>query len=303
MSPQIVVVPASTKAGRETIRQLLESEGSTPQVRGIYRDPSKAPVEFTQHPRFEAKQGDVSSGTGLDFGSADAVFYIPPPTFDGTDQGEWAARCAEHVKHAIREAPSVKRLLLLSAMGAQHDHGIGLLCLNHISDKILRDAAQDVIMVRPGFFQEFFGTALEMAKADPPVVYSWSTPIDHKIPMVSLKDIAKACTKVLLADSESVKQMPHDFKIVGPRSYSSRDLKDAVEQVTGKAVELQLVERDQLAGYVRQETPEPHVGEIVEFLEACLPGGVIDGEAELGENTVVGEIELVDALRGLHATA
>lgn len=123
MPLRIAVVPASTKAGRETIRQLLETE-SKPFVRAIYRDPSKAPSGFTQNPNFEATKGDVGTGAGLDFSSVDAVFYIPPPTYDGTDQGEWATRCANNVKRAIQDASSVRSLLLFSALGAQHDHGI-----------------------------------------------------------------------------------------------------------------------------------------------------------------------------------
>lgn len=120
---QITVVPASTKAGRETIRALLQSE-SKPTVRGVYRDTSKAPPDFLKHPHFEAVSGDVGAGTGLDFRGSDAVFYIPPPTYDGTDQGEWATRTATNIKNAIQDAPSMKRLLLFSAVGAQYDHSI-----------------------------------------------------------------------------------------------------------------------------------------------------------------------------------
>ena len=119
----ITVLPASTKAGRETIRVLLESEGK-PFVRGIYRDISKAPADLIKHPNFEAVKGDVGTGVGLDFTRSDAVFYIPPPIYDGTDQGEWATRTATNVKIALRDAPSVKRLLLFSAVGSQYDHSI-----------------------------------------------------------------------------------------------------------------------------------------------------------------------------------
>jgi hypothetical protein len=122
MPPHITVVPASTKAGLETIRQLLASD-QKPHIRAIYRDPSKAPTDFTQHTNFEATKGDVGTGTGLDFSGCDTVFYIPPPTFDGQDQGEWATRTATNVKKAVRDAGSVKRLLVFSALGAQHDHG------------------------------------------------------------------------------------------------------------------------------------------------------------------------------------
>jgi hypothetical protein len=66
----------------------------------------------------------------------------------------------------------------------------GLLCLNHISETILRDAAQEVIMIRPGFFYDEFAHALEEARADPPAFHSWITPVDHKIPMVSFTPLA-----------------------------------------------------------------------------------------------------------------
>jgi uncharacterized protein YbjT (DUF2867 family) len=123
MPSHLTIVPASTQAGKETIRKLLESD-EKPFVRGIYRDPTKAPLEFRQSPNFQAVKGDVSTGQGLDFSDSNAVFYIPPPVFDGSDQGEFATRAATNVKNAIQSAPTVKRLLLHSAVGAKYDHGI-----------------------------------------------------------------------------------------------------------------------------------------------------------------------------------
>lgn len=123
MSLHITVLPASTQSGKETIRALLESD-SKPTVRAIYRNPAKAPVEFKEHSNFEATQGDVATGEGLDFSSSQAILYIPPVTYDGTDQGQFATRTAQNVKEAIQRTPSLKKLILHSAMGAQYDHGI-----------------------------------------------------------------------------------------------------------------------------------------------------------------------------------
>lgn len=122
MPVRITVLPASTSAGRETIRALL-ADASKPIVHGIYRNTVKAPTEFTEHPNFTASQGDVTSGAGLDFGGSDAVLYVPPPTYDGTDQTEFATTTANHVKKALQEA-GVRKLMLHSAMGSQYDHGI-----------------------------------------------------------------------------------------------------------------------------------------------------------------------------------
>lgn len=61
----------------------------------------------------------------------------------------------------------------------------GILRLNHTTDEILKDSVEEVVIVRPGYFQEMWAHAFETIKADPPVVYSVITPLDHKIPMVN----------------------------------------------------------------------------------------------------------------------
>ena len=122
MSLQITVLPASTNAGKATIRTLL-SQDSVKSVQGIYRDVSKAPSEFTENPKFTASVGDVSNGKGLDFTGSDAVLYIPPPPQDAASLDDHATRAATHVKEALSKA-FVKRLALISSMGAQFDREI-----------------------------------------------------------------------------------------------------------------------------------------------------------------------------------
>ena len=123
MALRITVIPASTQAGKETVRTLL-ADDRKPFVNAIYRDVSKVPTEFVNHPHFIAVKGDVTKDSGLDFSDSDAVFYIPPPTYDGTDSAEFATTNANNIKAALKRAPSVKRLLVFSAIGAQYDKGI-----------------------------------------------------------------------------------------------------------------------------------------------------------------------------------
>ncbi|CAM1503155.1 Fc.00g079310.m01.CDS01 [Cosmosporella sp. VM-42] len=296
----ITVVPASTKAGRETIRVLPESENK-PYIHGIYRDPSKAPAEFIECKNFEATEGDVGTGAGLSFAGSDAVFYIPPPIYDGTDQGEWATRTATNVKNSLRNAPRVKRLLLFSAVGSQYDQSIGILRLNHISDMILKDAALEVFIVRPGYFQEDWAHLLGMALADPPAIQSWITPVDHKVPMVKLRKPKRHKQMLCKLPTGRVNQtQPPLFQAIRSPALQLYRSQDAVGEVTGKEVELKPVKRDELAGFFAKQVPEGYVQELVDMTTALLPGGIMVGDFEYDENTIKGRVQLVDTLRQLY---
>ncbi|KAI8307681.1 hypothetical protein K4K61_003257 [Colletotrichum sp. SAR11_59] len=155
MSSHITVLPASTQAGKETIRFLLQSE-QKPFVRGLYRNIDKAPAEFTNFSNFQAVQGDIATGKGLDFADSDAVLYIPPPTWDGTDQEEFARRTATFVANALKKSPRVKRLVIQSALGAQHDpekilstKDIGQFCAETLLADAIDPSKRDIRLFGP----------------------------------------------------------------------------------------------------------------------------------------------------------
>ncbi|RYP75192.1 hypothetical protein DL771_002517 [Monosporascus sp. 5C6A] len=303
MPLQITVVPASTQVGTAVIRVLLASE-TAPVVRGYYRDPAKAPAEFTSHPRFEAAKADVSDGPTLDFSGSDAVLYVPPPTYDGRENGEVARQNAVNVKTALEAAkPSPRRLLVLSAMGAEHSSGIGILKINHISDDVLKESAPEVLIARPAYFQEGLAHVFEEIKADPPVFHSVFSPADHQVPMVSLTDIGNACAQKLLETGQQPPARPYVFYMTGPRNYSSLDVKAAVEEVTGKKIDLVTVAKDDLIAFFSNQVPAPMAAELAEMTVATLPGGLIaKGFHDYDDdgNTYKGRVELVDALRRLY---
>ncbi|KAK5166834.1 uncharacterized protein LTR77_007563 [Saxophila tyrrhenica] len=296
MPLQITVLPASTQAGRETIRSLL-AEGEPPLIQAVYRDVSKAPSEFTSHADFKAVKGDVSSGTGLDFSTSDAVFYIPPPTYDGTDSSEFGRNAANNVKAALETASGVKRIVLLSAMGAQNDKGVGILSINHVTDETLKTSAAEVVVVKPGFFMETWVSALDTAKADTPYFDSYITPDDHEIAVVSLDDIGKVCAQQLLDTGNSLPSSPYSVNLRGPRDYSALDVQSALQEVTGKKVKINAIKPDQLPAFFGQHVPAQYADELAEMTAACLPGGLIAKEMVQEEGVARGQIELVEVLR------
>ena len=57
-------------------------------------------------------------------------------------------------------------------------------------------AAPEVVIVKPGYFQENWAHVFETIKQDPAVIYSTITPNDHKIPMVCVA--ITVCTALVL---------------------------------------------------------------------------------------------------------
>lgn len=126
---KITIAPASTKTGAAVIRSLLTFTDRNVEITALYRDLKKVPDEFTSHENFTAVKADVSDASSLDFSNADALLAITPPTFDGRDIAKHSETVSNNVKSAVEEAGSVKRLVLLSSMGAEFDHGVvSLVC-------------------------------------------------------------------------------------------------------------------------------------------------------------------------------
>lgn len=123
---QVTVLPASARTSQATIRALL-AHPSHPSIKGIYRDPSKAPEEFASNPRFEAIVGDPQDVSSLDLGlkGSDAVVVTIPPVRDpSVDIVANAAQMAQNIKTAVEKAGTVKNLVMVSTKGAQYDRGL-----------------------------------------------------------------------------------------------------------------------------------------------------------------------------------
>ena len=120
---QIVVAPASTRTAAAAIQALLARGSSSISIKGLYRDLSKVPAEFQKHKNFEAAQGDVSDPATLNFTGATAVLAVTPPTFTG-DAEAHAQNVSRNVADAVEKSGTVKKLVLLSSVGAQRSEGV-----------------------------------------------------------------------------------------------------------------------------------------------------------------------------------
>ncbi|KAK4245883.1 hypothetical protein C7999DRAFT_33740 [Corynascus novoguineensis] len=294
----ITVVPASPKTGQAAIRALL-ADASNPIVRGVYRDLSRVPAEFRSNPRFEAVQGTVEDAATLDFSGSDAVFNITPPLYQEIeiDIVAHARQVSENVKAAVKKAESVRRLVLLTSVGAQYDHGTGEILTNHEAEVVLRDAAPEVVFVRASYFMENWATSLETLPAG--YFFTTVTPVDRPLSMIAVQDIGSTCAAEALATGTSLPSNPHIFELHGPREYSSLDVQKAFEEVTGKSVEMRPVEKDGLDDFYAAVFPPKVAKEFTAMNKSFLEGGIMYEDPQPTGEKKYGKTELVEVVKQL----
>lgn len=121
---RITIVPAGPKTSAATIRQLLNKAPASVDVYGVYRNISKVPAEFLSHKNFHAVRGDIEDASSLDLSGSDAVMTSTPPFFSGEDPFGKTEEVSNNVKGAVEKAGRIKRLMLLSSMGAEFAEGV-----------------------------------------------------------------------------------------------------------------------------------------------------------------------------------
>ncbi|KAF9775316.1 hypothetical protein IL306_006596 [Fusarium sp. DS 682] len=295
---QIIIAPASNKTSTAAIHSLL-SQNSQIQIKGLYRDLKKVPNEFASADNFTAVQGDVGDVNTLDFSGSDAVLMVLPPAYDGRDIIEHAQRISNNVKTAIEKAGSVKRLVLLSSVGAEFSEGVGELRTNHISEEVLKKTnIPEIIIIRCSYFMENWTMSVETLKDSNPYFFSTITPLDFKIAMVAIKDIGEAMATQLIRDwAPPIK--PYIMELHGPEPYCPLDVQKAFSQALGNDVEVKAIEKDDLAAFYGKIFAPQIVNEWVEMTTSFLPGGIAEKDLSKPSDVDVihGKTTLGEALR------
>ncbi|KAH6889248.1 hypothetical protein B0T10DRAFT_487604 [Thelonectria olida] len=293
---KVTIAPASPKTGASAIRWLLSSDNDCIQVNALYRNLDKVPDEFRSRPNFTATQADVADAPSLDFSGTDAVLVITPPVYDGRDVAAHAEVVSINVRDAIEKAGTVKRVVLLTSVGAHLSEGVGEVKTNHIAETVFAATkVPEIVFVRCAYFMENWAMDLRTLREPQPYFYSTITPLDMNIPMVAVTDIGRAlATELVKEPSRTAK--PHIFELQGPQDYSPLDVQDAFSQALGKQVEVKSVEKEGLREFYSAIFPPSVVNDWVEMAVSFLPGGVMY-ENPSHDEVVHGETGLEEAIK------
>lgn len=122
------------------------------------------------------------------FTGADLVYLMVPNNFSATDYRTYIKSIGQHYANAVK-ASGVKKIVLLSSIGAHLEKGTGPIAGLHDVEQILNKLENtDLLYLRPGFFYNNFYANLDLIKHAGIIGSNYGA--DQPIVMVDPQDIA-----------------------------------------------------------------------------------------------------------------
>jgi uncharacterized protein YbjT (DUF2867 family) len=218
MTNNILVTGATSNISTAIIKQLV-SDGQS--VRALVRDSKKA--ENLKDLGVELRIGDLEKPVTLNqvFSGIDTAFILTAPTPRAPEQFSnalWAARQA-----------GVKRIVRLSAFGAEHNAPTINSRLHALSDSELVASGMTYTIIKPHFFMQNLSMAIKNSVDEGVLRFSLG---DGKLALIHTNDIAEFAAKILTTNK-------HDnvvYTITGPESISLYEVASEVSSIIHKTI-------------------------------------------------------------------
>jgi uncharacterized protein YbjT (DUF2867 family) len=258
----VAVTGITGKVGGRVARGLL-AQGQT--VRAVVRSRAKADEWAALGcEAFVASIDDAEAMTEA-FRGVDGVFLMTPPNYDPEPGFPDTQQNAAAMRTAIQESRPGK-VVFLSTVGAQVTEP-NLLNNSGMTEAMLRTVAVPVAFLRAAWFMENAAWDIESAKSG--VVHSFLQPLDHRIPMVAMEDIAQTAVELLGEYWKGVRIV----ELEGPERYSSNDVAAALASALGTPVRNEIVPRSTWEELFRSQgmkNPVPRIRMVDGFNEGWI---------------------------------
>lgn len=190
----ITVMGATGNTGRGIAERLL-ARGE--KVRAVVRNKEKAKDLAAKGAELVAGNADDTRFLAEAFKGADAVYTLIPPNYAAPDFAAYQDKLGVATAEAIRQS-GVKKVVLLSSLGAEHEKGTGPIAGLHRQEKRLRELpGVDVLSLRAAYFMENLFGNLGMIKHQG--INGGAIAGGVKVTMIATQDIADAAAKRLAA--------------------------------------------------------------------------------------------------------
>ena len=232
-----LVLGITGRVGGATAQNLL-AKGY--KVRALVRDPRKAADWGSQG--VELVQGDFSDAaalTGALQGVEGAYIMLPPIMTPQRGFPEANAIIAGYVDAFGRVPPP--RLVVLSSIGTEKPHGLGLITQTHMLEEALASFTFPIAFIRAGSFFENNISLLPVA-AQSGHFYTFYQPVERPVPSIATRDIGALAAQLLTDKSWTGRRI---IELGSP--YSPTQIASAISEVLGRPVIAQAVPRERWA--------------------------------------------------------
>jgi uncharacterized protein YbjT (DUF2867 family) len=221
------VLGVTGQTGAATARALL-ARGAA--VRVVVRDAVRAaPWSARGAEVAVADLADAEAMTAA-FTGAEAAYVLNPPAYAQPDLFARAEALASTLLAAAR-ASHLKRLVVLSSIGAHLPAGTGNVGTNRTFERVLGALDGGVTFLRPAYFMENWRWVAAVA-AERGLLPSFLSPAERAIPMVSVADVGEAAAQAMLQPGGGRRVV----EIAGPAPCSPEDAAAAFSEAFGRPV-------------------------------------------------------------------
>lgn len=262
-------------------------------VRGVVRDPAKAAAWVARGVTpAVADQADPAALRSA-LSGVDGAFVMLPPMFAPTADFAEARRLVDALRSAVAAAAPL-RVVALSSIGAQHDHGLGVITPLHLLERALGTLPMPVAFVRAGWFMENAAGDVQLA-FDRGVLNSHLQPLDRPVPMVSTEDVGRVAAEVLARPWAGRRVI----ELAGPVPYAPQDVAAALSQLVRRPVRPTALPRDTWEpAFVTAGAPPAAAALRAEMLDG-FNAGHIDFQGGDGTEAAYGRTTLDQAIARL----
>jgi len=238
----------------------------------------------------KAAIGSVSDADFLaeTFAGADSLFAMTPPNLGGSNVIENTVNAGNAFAAAINKA-GVKRIVMLSSIGADQENGTGPIAGLHQIEKIYSKLENTAVtFLRAGFFFNNFYNDVPMIKGAG--IMGANYPANTKIPFVHPEDIAAAAAEELQKETtgKNVRYIISDVR-------TPNDAAKVLGNAVGKTdlLWIEFTDEESLQGMTQAGLPEEIAGLYTE-MGSSLRSGKISQDFLSNNFSVDGKIKLED---------
>ncbi len=262
----IVINTPNGNIGRRLAEKLLAAGKS---LTLISRSPDKAAELVKRGARLVEGSTDDPAVLERALTGAEALFWLTPPVGQ-PDYHTWSIDAARKAA-AVVKAQGVKRVVVLSSMGAQTGPGTGPVGPLRDVEEAFKAASPHVTVLRPGFFMEnLLRTTDTLAKAG---AFFMPIPADKRVPLVATADIADKAAEVLLDATWTGHRY---LGVHGPADLSYTEAAEILTRELGRTVRYTQVTLEQARQGMLDAGMPPFLVDIYAEMYAAIPEGRMD---------------------------